>query len=41
MAQVAREMVEKAGINVDELVKLLVQNASAELTTFTTTQFFA
>lgn len=34
MARVAREMVEKAGINVDELVKLLVQNASAELTTF-------
>ncbi len=34
MAKVAREMVEKAGINVDELVRLLVKNASAELTTF-------
>lgn len=34
MARVAREMVEKAGINVDELVELLVKNAAAELTTF-------
>ena len=34
MARVAREMVEKAGINVDQLVELLVKNASAELTTF-------
>ncbi len=34
MAKVAREMVEKTGINVDELVELLVKNASAELTTF-------
>ena len=34
MAKVAREMVEKAGVNVDELVTLLVNNASAELTTF-------
>ncbi len=34
MARVAREMVEKAGVNVDQLVKLLVKNASAELTTF-------
>ena len=34
MAKVAREMVEKAGINVDQLVELLVKNASAELTTF-------
>ena len=34
MARVAREMVEKAGVNVDELVQLLVRNASAELTTF-------
>ena len=34
MAQVAREMVEKTGINVDELLKLLVSNAAAELTTF-------
>ena len=34
MARVAREMVEKAGVNVDELIELLVANASAELTTF-------
>lgn len=34
MAQVAREMVEKTGINLDELIQLLVKNASAELTTF-------
>jgi ferritin-like protein len=34
MAKVAREMVEKTGINVDELLQLLVTNASAELTTF-------
>jgi ferritin-like protein len=34
MARVTREMVEKSGINVDELLKLLVNNASAELTTF-------
>lgn len=34
MARVAREMVEKAGVDVDQLVELLVKNASAELTTF-------
>jgi ferritin-like protein len=34
MARVAREMVEKTGINVDELLELLIKNASAELTTF-------
>lgn len=34
MAKVAREMVEKSGVNVDELLKLLVKNAAAELTTF-------
>ena len=34
MARVAREMVEKSGIKVDQLVDLLVKNASAELTTF-------
>jgi len=34
MARVAREMVEKAGVNVDELLELLVNNAAAELTTF-------
>ena len=34
MARVTREMVEKSGINVDQLVELLVKNAAAELTTF-------
>lgn len=34
MARVAREMVEKAGINVNQLLELLVKNAAAELTTF-------
>ena len=34
MAKVAREMVERAGVNVDELVELLVKNAGAELTTY-------
>ncbi|HUV40424.1 MAG TPA: DNA protection during starvation protein [Sedimentisphaerales bacterium] len=34
MGKTAREMVEKAGINIDELLKLLVSNAAAELTTF-------
>jgi len=34
MARVAREMVEKAGINVDELLELLIKNAAAELTTY-------
>lgn len=34
MAIVARETVAKAGVNVDELVELLVKNAAAELTTF-------
>lgn len=34
MAKVAREMVEKAGVNVDQLVDLLVKNSAAELTTF-------
>ncbi len=34
MAKVAREMVEKAGVKVDELLELLVNNAAAELTTF-------
>src|SRR4030066_626 len=34
MARVAREMVEKAGVDVDQLVELLIKNASAELTTF-------
>ena len=34
MAKVAREMVEKAGVNVDQLLELLIKNASAELTTY-------
>jgi ferritin-like protein len=34
MAKVTREIVEKSGINVDQLVDLLVKNAAAELTTF-------
>jgi ferritin-like protein len=34
MAKVAREMVERTGVNVDQLVELLVKNAAAELTTF-------
>jgi len=34
MAKVAREMVELAGVNVDQLVELLVNNAAAELTTY-------
>jgi len=34
MAKVAREVVERAGIDVDALLELLVANAAAELTTF-------
>lgn len=34
MAKVAREMVEKAGVDVDKLLDLLVRNAAAELTTY-------
>jgi len=34
MAKVAREMVEMTGIDVDELIDLLVTNAAAELTTY-------
>lgn len=34
MAKVAREMVEKAGIDVDKLLEMLIANAAAELTTF-------
>jgi len=34
MAKVAREMVERAGVNVNQLVELLVKNAAAELTTY-------
>jgi ferritin-like protein len=31
---VARELVEKSGVDVEKLIELLVRNASAELTTF-------
>lgn len=34
MAKVAREMVEKAGVDVDKLLDMLIRNAAAELTTF-------
>jgi ferritin-like protein len=34
MAKVAIEMVKKAGVNLDQLVELLVKNASAEITTY-------
>jgi len=34
MALVSAELVKKAGVNVEELVDLLVRNAAAELTTF-------
>ena len=34
MAKVAREMVERAGVDVEKLLDLLVRNAAAELTTF-------
>ena len=33
-AEVARKMVENAGVDVDKLLKLLIKNASAELTTY-------
>ncbi|MGM5488922.1 MAG: DNA protection during starvation protein [Nanobdellota archaeon] len=33
-AEVARKMVEQAGVDVDKLLKLLIKNASAELTTY-------
>ncbi len=34
MARVAREMVVNAGVDIDQLLMLLIKNASAELTTF-------
>jgi len=34
MELLSKKLVEKAGVNVEELVKLLVSNAAAELTTF-------
>ncbi len=33
-AEIARKMVEDAGVDVEELLKLLIKNASAELTTY-------
>jgi ferritin-like protein len=34
MAKVTQEMVKNAGVNIDELIELLVKNAGAELTTY-------
>lgn len=34
MAKVTREMVENAGVDLDKLLKLLIKNAAAELTTY-------
>lgn len=34
MGKVAREMVEKAGVDVEKLLDMLIKNAAAELTTF-------
>lgn len=34
MARVAREMVEKAGVDVNKLLDMLIRNAAAELTTY-------
>ena len=34
MAKVTREMVERAGVNLKQLVELLVKNAAAEITTY-------
>jgi ferritin-like protein len=34
MARVARKMVEDSGVNVDQLLELLITNAAAELTTY-------
>jgi hypothetical protein len=34
MAKVAREVVQRAGIDVDKLLEMLVRNAAAELTTY-------
>jgi len=33
MAKAARELVEKAGVDIDKLVEMLVRNAAVELTT--------
>ena len=34
MAKVARDVVERAGVDVDKLIDLLIRNAAAELTTY-------
>jgi ferritin-like protein len=34
MAKIAREMVENTGINIDQLLELLITNAAAEITTY-------
>ncbi len=34
MAKVAREMVERSGVDVEKLLELLIKNAAAELTTY-------
>ena len=34
MARVARELVQKSGIDLDKLLDMLVRNAAAELTTY-------
>lgn len=34
MAKIAQQVVENAGVNIDELLELLVRNAAAELTTY-------
>ena len=34
MARVAREVIQKAGIDIDKLLDMLLRNASAELTTY-------
>jgi ferritin-like protein len=34
MAKVTREIVEKSGVNVEQLLELLVKNAAAEITTY-------
>ena len=34
MGKVAREIVEKSGVDIDKLLDMLVKNAAAELTTY-------
>ena len=40
MARVAREVVQKAGIDVEKLLEMLLRNASAELTTYLLLYYF-